>query len=90
MDDTSFSNLIKGFWELEDFKSTKYNFIVLHIVMLLIGYMYFQLYKNTETKEGQKYAKKSLLVAIRKYVCKKRKDCIVLVAKKFNYSLILF
>ncbi|SHH19605.1 Transposase DDE domain-containing protein [Caloranaerobacter azorensis DSM 13643] len=39
---------IKVFWELEDFKSIKYNFIVFHIVMLLIEYMYFQLYKNTE------------------------------------------
>ncbi|SHH71706.1 hypothetical protein SAMN02745135_02375, partial [Caloranaerobacter azorensis DSM 13643] len=66
---------IKEFWKLEDFKSTKYNFIVFHIVMLLIGYMYFQIYKNTE--EGQKYAKKSLPVAIKKYVCKKEKKVII-------------
>lgn len=39
---------LKDFWKLEDFKSTKYNFIVFHIVMTLIGYMYFQLYKNME------------------------------------------
>ncbi|QIB28099.1 transposase [Caloranaerobacter azorensis] len=66
---------IKEFWKLEDFKSTKYNFILFHIVMLLIGYMYFQIYKNTE--EGQKYAKKSLPVAIKKYVCKKEKKVII-------------
>lgn len=39
---------IKDYWRLEDFKSTKYNFIAFHIVILLIGYLYFQLYKETE------------------------------------------
>ncbi|WP_253205672.1 transposase [Clostridium estertheticum] len=37
---------IKDFWKLEDFKSTKYNFIVFHIIMTLIRYTYFQLYKT--------------------------------------------
>ncbi|AEE97492.1 hypothetical protein [Mahella australiensis] len=56
---------IKDYWRLEDFKSTKYNFIAFHIVMLLIGYLYFQLYKEAE--EGYKYAGKSLPVAMKKY-----------------------
>ncbi len=39
---------MKDFWKLEDFKSTKYNYITYHIVMTLIGYFYFQIYKNLE------------------------------------------
>jgi len=57
---------IKDFWQIEDFKSTKYNFIAFHVVMVLIGYLFFQLYKSME--EGRKYAGKTLPVAIKKYV----------------------
>lgn len=39
---------MKDFWKLTDFKSTQYNYITYHIVMTLIGYLYFQLYKNME------------------------------------------
>ena len=39
---------LKEFWQLEEFKSTKYDHMVFHIVMLLMGYMFYQLYKNTE------------------------------------------
>lgn len=56
---------LKEFWQLEEFKSTKYDQIVFHIVMLLIGYMFYQLYKNTE--EGSEYAGKSLPVILKKY-----------------------
>jgi hypothetical protein len=66
---------IKDFWALEDFKSTKYNFIVFHIVMTLIGYAYFQLYKNTE--EGNKYVGKSLPIVLKKYNVKKPKMVVV-------------
>jgi hypothetical protein len=57
---------IKDFWQIEDFKSTKYNFIAFHVVMVLIGYLFFHLYKSTE--EGRKYAGKTLPVAIKRYV----------------------
>ena len=57
---------LKDFWKLEGFKSTKYNHIIFHIVMLMIGYLYYQLYKNTE--EGSKYANKALPVILKKYV----------------------
>jgi hypothetical protein len=57
---------IKDFWQIEDFRSTKYNFIAFHVTMVLIGYLYFQLYKSME--EGRKYAGKTLPVAIKKYV----------------------
>lgn len=73
---------IKDFWKLGDFKSTKYKFIVFHIVMTLIGYMYFQLYKNME--EGRKYSKKSLPVAIKKYTEKKPKSVIIYAGQFFG------
>jgi hypothetical protein len=57
---------IKDFWKIEDFKSTKYNFIVFHIVMVLIGYLFFQLYRLLP--DGKPYIGKSLPVALKKYV----------------------
>lgn len=44
---------MKYFWKLEDFKSTKYNYIKYnyikyHIVMTLAVYLYFQVYKNLD------------------------------------------
>jgi len=57
---------IKDFWQIEDFKSTKYNFIVFHVIMVLIGYLFFQLYKSME--EGIKFTGKTLPVAVKKYV----------------------
>ncbi len=57
---------IKDFWQIEDFKSTKHNFIAFHVVMVLIGYLYFQLYKGMD--EGLKYTGKTLPVAIKKYI----------------------
>ncbi|MCF8002483.1 MAG: transposase [Halanaerobiales bacterium] len=56
---------LKEFWQLEEFKSTKYDHIVFHIVMLLMGYMFYQLYKNTEA--GSEYAHKSLPTILKKY-----------------------
>lgn len=66
---------IKDFWQIEDFKSTKQNFIAFHIVTVLIGYLYFQLYKDME--EGSKYVGKSLPVAIKKYVMEGPKSVII-------------
>jgi hypothetical protein len=56
---------MKDFWKLEDFKSTKYNYITYHIVMTLVGYLYFQVYKNLE--EGKAYVGKSLPVVVKNY-----------------------
>lgn len=55
---------MKDFWKLEDFKSTKLNYIAFHIIMTLIGYLYFQVYKNLE--EGRGCAGKSLPVLVKK------------------------
>lgn len=72
---------LKDFWKLEDFKSTKYNHIVFHIVMLLIGYLFYQLYKNTE--EGSKYANKSLPVILKNYVPKNKAKKVIIYAGHF-------
>lgn len=72
---------IKDFWKLEDFKSTKFNFIVFHIVTLLIGYMYFQLFKNTE--KGSKYSKKSLPVVLKNYKEKKKSKSVVIYSGQY-------
>jgi hypothetical protein len=80
---------IKDFWKLEDFKSTKYNFITFHIVMTLIGYMYFQLFKNME--EGNKYSGKSLPVIIKNYKEDKQKSVIIYSGQYFGvFSFIEF
>ncbi len=73
---------IKDFWKIEDFKSTKYNFITFHIVMTLIGYMYFQIYKNTE--KGSKYFGKSLPVVIKNYKSDKQKSIIIYSGQYFG------
>ncbi|MHC6181044.1 transposase [Clostridium sp. JNZ X4-2] len=80
---------IKDFWKLEDFKSTKYNFITFHIVMTLIGYMYFQVFKNMQ--EGSKYSGKSLPVAIKNYKEDKQKSVIIYSGQYFGvFSFIEF
>lgn len=56
---------LKDFWKLQDFKSTKINMIALHIIMVLFGYLFFQLY--TLIPEGEQYAHKSLPVILKNY-----------------------
>ena len=56
---------LKDFWKLEDFKSTKYNVITFHIICVLLGYLFYQLYINSEC--GQQYLGKSLPVLLKKY-----------------------
>ncbi|MFC0906651.1 transposase [Clostridium sp. MT-14] len=73
---------IKDFWKLEDFKSTKYNFITFHIIMTLIGYMYFQLFKNMD--EGSKYSGKSLPVVIKNYKSDRKKSVIIYSGQYFG------
>lgn len=56
---------LKDFWKLQDFKSTKLNMIALHIIMVLFGYLFFQIY--TLMPEGEQYAHKSLPVILKNY-----------------------
>ena len=37
---------LKDFWKLKDFKSTKLNVISFHLVCVLFGYLFYQLYLN--------------------------------------------
>ncbi len=73
---------MKDFWKLEDFKSTKYNYITYHIVMTLIGYLYFQIYKNLE--EGQAYVGKSLPVVLKNYKEEKPKSVVIYVGQYYG------
>lgn len=73
---------MKDFWKLENFKSTKYNYISYHIVMTLIGYLYFQVYKNLE--EGQAYIGKSLPVVVKNYKETKPNAVVIYVGQFFG------
>ncbi|MBT9139300.1 MAG: hypothetical protein DDT31_01884 [Syntrophomonadaceae bacterium] len=73
---------IKDFWQIEDFKSTKLNFVVFHIVMVLIGYLFFQLYKEMEA--GSKYAGKCLPVAVKNYIADGPKSVIIYSGQYFG------
>lgn len=56
---------LKDFWKLEDFKSTKLNIITFHIVCVLLGYLFFQLY--TMLPEGEPLAGRSFPVVLKNY-----------------------
>lgn len=56
---------LKDVWGLDNFTSTKYKNIVFHIVMMLVAYLFYQVYKNTEA--GAKYGNKSLSTILDTY-----------------------
>lgn len=56
---------LKDVWGLDHFTSTKYKNIVFHIVMMLVAYLFYQVYKNTEA--GAKYGNKSLATILNTY-----------------------
>ncbi len=78
---------IKDFWRLEDFKSTKLNVITFHVVCVLLGYLFFQLY--TMLPEGHKYAHKSLPVALKKYVEKTQSYVVLYAGGEFGILTLL-
>lgn len=49
---------IKDQWDLATFMSTKYNYIMCHICMVLLGYNIFSMFKST--KEGKEYQNRSM------------------------------
>lgn len=59
---------LKDFWKLENFRSRKLHMIGFHIVSVLLGYLFFQLY--TMLPEGEQYAHKSLPVILKNYTSK--------------------
>ena len=54
---------LKDFWEIENFKSTKLHMIAFHVVAMLFGYLFFQLF--TLLPEGEFYRHKSLPVILK-------------------------
>ncbi|MCD7893031.1 MAG: transposase [Erysipelotrichaceae bacterium] len=74
---------IKDIWKLEDFKSTKENFIVFHVVCTLLGYLFYQLYCLI-TDEGRKYFGKELPVLMKKYKPKHDGYYIIFYEDKFG------
>lgn len=56
---------LKDFWILEDFHSTKLSMITFHLICTLFGYLFYQLYLNTD--EGKKYIGKCLPVILKHY-----------------------
>lgn len=72
---------IKDFWKIEDFKSTKLNFIAFHIMSTLFGYLFFQLY--TMLPEGEKYAHKCLPVILKNYTPEALNFLVFYVADEF-------
>jgi hypothetical protein len=73
---------IKDFWNIEDFKTTKYDLIVFHIIMVLIGYLFFQLYRLMP--EGHQYIGKSLPISVKNYIPNGPKTVICYVGRHFG------
>ena len=78
---------LKEFWRLEDFKSTKLNVIAFHIVSVLFGYLFFQLY--TMMPEGEQYQGKSLPVVLKNYVVKVQGFIVLYVGGEFAIATLL-
>lgn len=73
---------IKDFWRIEDFKSTKLNLIAFHVVCVLFGYLFFQLY--TMFLDGTQYAGKSLPILLKKYQSRVQGHIVIYVDNEFG------
>lgn len=73
---------LKDFWKLEDFKSTKLNLISFHIVCVLFGYLFFQLY--TMLPDGEELSGKSLPVLLKQYQAKAQGHIVIYVDDMFG------
>lgn len=78
---------LKEFWKLEDFKSTKLKVITFHIVAVLFGYLFFQLY--TMLPEGEQYLGKSLPVVLKNYIVKVQGFIVLYVGLEFGVITLL-
>lgn len=73
---------LKDFWKIDDFKSTKLNVIAFHVVCVLFGYLFFQLYTTME--EGVKYSHKSLPALLKSYDAKVSSYAVIYVGMYFG------
>ena len=87
---------VKTQWNLATFTSRKYNYIMCHIAMLLIGYNIFSMFKSTE--EGAKYRNRNMGTIMKSesfrkfhpseihyFVATKRNFCILETKEIFKY-----
>jgi len=72
---------IKDFWKIEDFNSRKKGVIMFHMMCVLLGYLFFQLF--AQTLEGEEWAGKSLPVALKKYISNEPAAVIICVGQYF-------
>lgn len=79
---------LKDFWKLEDFKSTKYIMILFHIAMTLIGYLYYQIYKEME--EGTEYRGKTLPVILKNYKQKSKNQRFIIYTDIYLLKILMF
>ena len=73
---------LKDFWKIEDFKSTKLNVILFHVVCVLFGYLFFQIY--TLLPDGEKFLHKSLPVILKTYIPEVRPYVVLYVGYEFG------
>lgn len=78
---------LKDFWLLDEFKSTKLNMIIFHIVTILFGYLFFQIY--TMLPEGEQYSHKSLPVILKNYHSKIMPYLVFYVGEEFGILSII-
>jgi hypothetical protein len=78
---------IKDLWNIEAFRSKKLPVIAFHIMAVLVGYLYFQLFAGT--LQGVRWAGKSLPAALKKYNDVEAVNVIICVGQSYAvYSLL--
>ena len=78
---------LKDFWKIEDFKSTKLNVILFHVVCVLFGYLFFQLY--TLLPDGERFLHKSLPVILKAYIPEVMPYAVLYVGYEFGILTLL-
>ena len=56
---------LKDYWILDDFHHTKQSVITFHLICMLFGYLFYQLYLNAD--KAKKYTEKSLPMIQKQY-----------------------
>jgi len=80
---------LKDFWQLDEFTSTKLTMIAFHIICVLFGYLFFQIY--TILPEGEKYFHKCLPVILKNYTPEALNFIVFYIGYEFGiFSLIEF
>ena len=73
---------IKDHWNIQDFRSKSLSITTFHIICVLFGYLFFQLY--TMLPEGEQYAHKSLPAIAKNFISKPQTYLIFYVGCEFG------